>query len=115
MSAKIIDGKQIGQEIRDEVKLAVDDRLKRGLSAPGLATVLVGENPASQVYVRNKQKACAEAGINSFGHHLPEDATQEEVEALFVNSTLTLQSMAFSCNYPFPATWMKKKCSVPSI
>ncbi len=82
MSANIIDGKQIGQEIRDEVKTAVDDRLKRGLSAPGLATVLVGENPASQVYVRSKQKACAEAGINSFGHHLPEDASQEEVEAL---------------------------------
>lgn len=82
MSANIIDGKQIGQEIRDKVKTAVDDRLKRGLSAPGLATVLVGENPASQVYVRSKQKACAEAGINSFGHHLPEDASQEEVEAL---------------------------------
>lgn len=82
MSANIIDGKQIGQDIRDEVKAAVDERLKKGLPAPGLATVLVGENPASQVYVRNKQKACAEAGINSFGHHLPEDATQEEVEAL---------------------------------
>lgn len=82
MSAKIIDGKQIGQEIRDEVKVAVEERLKNGLPAPGLATVLVGENPASQVYVRSKQKACAEVGINSFGHHLPEDATQEEVEAL---------------------------------
>ena len=82
MSANIIDGKQIGQEIRDEVKAAVEERLKKGLSAPGLATVLVGENPASQVYVRSKQKACAEAGINSFGHNLPENATQEEVETL---------------------------------
>ncbi len=82
MSANIIDGKQIGQEIRDEVKAAVEDRLKRGLPAPGLATVLVGENPASQVYVRNKQKACAEVGINSFGHNLPENSTQAEVEAL---------------------------------
>lgn len=82
MSANVIDGKQIGQEMRDEVKAAVEERLKKGLSAPGLATVLVGENPASQVYVRNKQKACAEVGINSFGHHLPEDATQEQVEAL---------------------------------
>lgn len=82
MSANIIDGKQIGQEIRDEVKAAVEDRLKKGLPAPGLATVLVGENPASQVYVRSKQKACAEAGINSFGHNLPENATQDEVEAL---------------------------------
>ena len=82
MSANIIDGKQIGQEIRDEVKAAVETRLEKGLSAPGLATVLVGENPASQVYVRNKQKACAEVGINSFGYKLPEDATQEEVETL---------------------------------
>jgi len=82
MSANIIDGKQIGQEIRDEVKVAVEARLEKGLPAPGLATVLVGENPASQVYVRNKQKACAEVGINSFGFKLPEDATQEEVEAL---------------------------------
>lgn len=82
MSANIIDGKQIGQEIRDEVKAAVESRLKRGLSAPGLATVLVGENPASQVYVRNKQKACAEVGINSFGYKLPEDASQEEVDQL---------------------------------
>lgn len=81
MSATVIDGKQIGQDIRNEVKEVVDKRLEKGLPAPGLATVLVGDNPASQVYVRSKQKACAEVGINSFGHKLPEDATQEEVEA----------------------------------
>ena len=85
MSANIIDGKQIGQDIRDEVKIAVDNRLKQGLTAPGLATVLVGENPASKVYVRNKQKACAEVGIASFGYNLPGDATQEEVETLVRN------------------------------
>jgi len=82
MSANIIDGKQIGQEIRDGVKATIEDRLQRGLPVPGLATVLVGENPASQVYVRNKQKACAEVGINSFGYNLPEDSTQDEVETL---------------------------------
>ena len=82
MSANIIDGKQIGQEIRDEVRIAVEKRQDNGLPVPGLATVLVGENPASQVYVRNKQKACAEVGINSFGHKLPEDASQEDVESL---------------------------------
>jgi len=82
MSATVIDGKQIGQGVRDEVKEAVDKRLEKGLPAPGLATVLVGDNPASQVYVRSKQKACAKVGISSFGHKLPEDATQEEVEAL---------------------------------
>lgn len=102
MSANIIDGKQIGQEIRDKVKTAVDDRLKRGLSAPGLATVLVGENPASQVYVRSKQKACAEAGINSFGHHLPEDASQEEVEALVrkLNSDPTVNGILVQLPLP---------------
>ena len=82
MSANIIDGKQIAQEIRDEVRIAVEKRQENGLPVPGLATVLVGENPASQVYVRNKQKACAEVGINSFGHKLPEDASQEDVESL---------------------------------
>ena len=53
-----------------------------GHNPPGLATVLVGENPASQVYVRSKQKACAEVGIQSFGYNLPASSTQEEVEAL---------------------------------
>lgn len=82
MTAKIIDGKAIADRIRAEVKEAVAKRAAEGKTIPGLATVLVGENPASKVYVRSKQKACAEAGINSFGHNLPEDATQEEVEAL---------------------------------
>ncbi len=82
MTAKIIDGKATAERIRTEVKASVDMRLAEGKSVPGLATVLVGENPASKVYVRNKQKACAEVGINSFGYNLPEDASQEEVEAL---------------------------------
>ena len=82
MTAKIIDGKATAERIRAEVKEAVAKRAAEGKSIPGLATVLVGENPASQVYVRSKQKACAEAGINSFGHTLPENATQEELEAL---------------------------------
>lgn len=82
MTAEIINGKATAERIRAEVKEAVEKRAAEGKSKPGLATVLVGKNPASEVYVRSKQKACAEAGINSFGHHLPEDASQEEVEAL---------------------------------
>ena len=82
MSAKIIDGKAIAAEIRGEIQVAIDQRLLAGKSKPGLATVLVGENPASQVYVRNKHKACAEVGIVSFPNKLPADATQEEVESL---------------------------------
>ena len=76
MTAKIIDGKATAERIRGEVKEAIDKRKATGKSIPGLATVLVGKNPASKVYVRNKQKACAEVGINSFGFDLPADASQ---------------------------------------
>lgn len=82
MTANIIDGKATAQRIRDEIKVAVDKRKAEGKTVPGLATVLIGENPASKVYVRSKQKACEEAGINSFGFNLPGDATQEEAENL---------------------------------
>ena len=82
MTATIIDGKTIAQQVREEVKTEVEQILQAGLPAPGLATVLVGENPASKVYVGAKQKACGEAGIQSFGYHLPETASQQEVENL---------------------------------
>ena len=82
MTAKIIDGKVAAAEVRADVAAGVEARINAGKSRPGLATVLVGENPASQVYVRMKQKACAEVGIESFGHVLPDTATQEEVEGL---------------------------------
>ena len=82
MTAKLIDGKQIAAEIRSDVKAAVSARQEQGLPVPGLATVLVGDDPASKVYVRNKQKACAEVGIASFGYNLPAEASQQEVESL---------------------------------
>lgn len=82
MTAQIIDGKLIAEQVRADVAAAVAKRKEAGKSTPGLATVLVGENPASQVYVRNKQKSSAEVGITSFGHVLPADASQEEVETL---------------------------------
>jgi len=82
MSATIIDGKAIAEQVRAEVKQGVLNLVQAGKMTPGLATVLVGEKPASQVYVRMKQKACAEAGIESFGFVLPENATQAEVEKL---------------------------------
>lgn len=77
-----IDGKVIADEIRAEIAVKVAARKAQGLPVPGLATVLVGENPASEVYVRMKRKACAEAGIESFGFELPADSTQERVEGL---------------------------------
>ncbi|MFO8036378.1 MAG: bifunctional methylenetetrahydrofolate dehydrogenase/methenyltetrahydrofolate cyclohydrolase FolD [Anaerolineales bacterium] len=82
MTAKKIDGRAIAQEVRDAVKADVAAMVAEGKNPPGLATVLVGQDPASQVYVRMKHKACEEAGIRSIGHELPETATQEEVENL---------------------------------
>lgn len=82
MTAKIIDGKAIAADIRNEVGQAVAEMVAAGQRPPGLATVLVGDNPASEVYVRMKRKACAQAGIESFPHELPGTATQEEVDAL---------------------------------
>ncbi len=82
MSAKIIDGKAIAEALREEVRQSVAERAAKGLPVPGLATVIIGDNPASKVYVRMKHKACQEAGILSVGHELPATATQEEVETL---------------------------------
>ena len=82
MTAKIIDGTAIAGEVRANVAQDVAARVEKGLPVPGLATVLVGENPASQVYVRMKQKACEKAGIKSFGYNLPADITQSELEQL---------------------------------
>ncbi len=82
MTAKIIDGTAIAGEVRANVAKDVAARVEKGLPVPGLATVLVGENPASQVYVRMKQKACEKAGIKSFGYNLPADISQGELEEL---------------------------------
>lgn len=82
MSAQIIDGKAIAQKVRQEVAEAVAERVAAGKSRPGLATVLVGDRVDSATYVRSKQKACEELGMVSFSHHLPADATQEQVEGL---------------------------------
>lgn len=82
MAAQIIDGKVIAEEVRKAVAAEVAAMVAAGKPRPGLATVLVGENPASQSYVGSKQKACAQLGIESFGHKLPATATQAEVEGL---------------------------------
>ncbi|HEY5428071.1 MAG TPA: bifunctional methylenetetrahydrofolate dehydrogenase/methenyltetrahydrofolate cyclohydrolase FolD [Solirubrobacteraceae bacterium] len=82
MTATLIDGKAIAQQVRTEVRAEVDAWVAGGGRRPGLATVLVGEDPASAVYVANKQKACLEVGIEGFAHDLPASATQDEVTEL---------------------------------
>ncbi len=82
MSAKIIDGKAVAARVRDGIKKTVEELVAQGHRRPGLAVVLVGEDPASQVYVRNKKKACLEVGFADFSYELPAKASEEEVLAL---------------------------------
>ncbi len=82
MTAQLIDGKAIAADIRAEVTAGVEKlKAEKGIT-PGLATVLVGDDPASHKYVSMKRKMCAQVGIESFHHELPESATQDEVLAL---------------------------------
>lgn len=78
----LLDGKETAKTIREELKAEVDTLAPKHGRAPGLAVILVGEDPASQVYVRNKEKACENAGIVSVPHKLPAETSQEELEAL---------------------------------
>ena len=80
--AQIIDGKEVSQHVRGEVAKGVAELLDKSGITPGLAAVLVGDNPASEIYVRNKRKACAEAGMHSEEHKLSAETTQEELLSL---------------------------------
>jgi methylenetetrahydrofolate dehydrogenase (NADP+)/methenyltetrahydrofolate cyclohydrolase len=82
MTAQIIDGKAISEKLLCEIATDVEAMVKQGLARPGFAAVLVGENPASQQYVKMKRKTCEKNGLDSFGYELPKTATQAEVEAL---------------------------------
>jgi methylenetetrahydrofolate dehydrogenase (NADP+)/methenyltetrahydrofolate cyclohydrolase len=81
-SARIIDGKAIAAEVRRDVRRASDRLAERGLRRPGLAVILVGDDPASQIYVRNKRMACDECGLVSVSHDLPHSTTQTELLSL---------------------------------
>jgi len=82
MSAQIIDGKQVAEKVRSSVAEDVAKMKEEHDYVPGLATVLVGEDPASSTYVRSKQQMCEKLGIRSIGHKLSADASQDEVVAL---------------------------------
>jgi len=79
MTANIIDGKAIAAQLRQQLAQQVTQRVTQGLRPPGLAVILVGQNPASQVYVRNKRAACAEVGIVSKAFDLPAETTEVEL------------------------------------
>ncbi len=103
MTAKIIDGKAISEEVKKEVAEGVKALIGKGGPQPGLATVLVGDNPASHTYVGAKRKACAELGIESFGHFLPATASQEEVESLVRDLNADPKVHGILVQLPLPA------------
>jgi methylenetetrahydrofolate dehydrogenase (NADP+) / methenyltetrahydrofolate cyclohydrolase len=80
--ATIIDGKAVAKEVQKEIKTEVEGLVRRWSMAPGLAVVLVGDDPASHIYVRNKEKACKDVGIKSFEHFLPATVSEKELLAL---------------------------------
>ncbi|MEE9513316.1 MAG: bifunctional methylenetetrahydrofolate dehydrogenase/methenyltetrahydrofolate cyclohydrolase FolD [Anaerolineales bacterium] len=103
MTAKIIDGKAIAAELREDVAKGVKELIAAGGTQPGLATVLVGDNPASHTYVRMKRKASAKAGIESFHHELPDDASQEDVEKLVQTLNADPKVHGILVQLPLPA------------
>ena len=100
--AKIIDGKAISADIRKEIKEAVAERVANGLSRPGLAVIIVGEDPASQVYVRNKKKGCEEVGFYSEVYELGADTKQEELNALVDKLNADKKIHGILCQLPLP-------------
>ena len=102
MSAEIIDGKAISAAVRERVAGVVAETVAAGGRAPGLATVLVGDDPASHVYVNNKLKACEAAGIRSIHHGLAADIAQAELERVVAELDADPEVDGILCQMPLP-------------
>lgn len=103
MLAKIIDGKTIAQTIRQEVAQKVQLRLEQGKRAPGLAVILVGANPASQIYVGSKHRACEEVGFISRSYDLPDTTTEAELLKLIDDLNQDPEIDGILVQLPLPA------------
>lgn len=99
---KLIDGKLVSASVKARVKEQVSELGKKGVEV-GLAVVLVGEDPASKIYVANKKKACEEAGIKSYEYILPENTTQEELISLVKQLNESKNVNGILCQLPLPA------------
>src|SRR5690554_1665303 len=100
--ARILDGKALAARIREGLKKEVAKLAAEG-RPPGLAVILVGEDPASQVYVRNKQRACAELGIRSWKHNLPPDTPKKDLVQLVKGTTADRKVHGILAQLPLPA------------
>jgi methylenetetrahydrofolate dehydrogenase (NADP+)/methenyltetrahydrofolate cyclohydrolase len=101
MTAKIIDGVAVSAEMRAEIRQRVDVLKQRGVT-PGLAVIMVGANPASAVYVRNKIRACAEVGIQSFRYDFPADASPQQVLDLIAELNTRADTHGILVQLPLP-------------
>lgn len=97
----IIDGKAVSAAVRERVRLETQELKKQGVT-PGLAVIIVGDDPASQVYVRNKEKACAEVGFYSEKFALPAETTQQELNALVQELNARKDINGILCQLPLP-------------
>lgn len=104
MNAKILDGKAIAEQLRKDIRQRVTQRIDEGLRAPGLAVIIVGENPASQVYVRNKRKACEAVGFVSRAYDLPVDTSQAELLSLLAQLNSDTEIDGILVQLPLPVT-----------
>jgi methylenetetrahydrofolate dehydrogenase (NADP+)/methenyltetrahydrofolate cyclohydrolase len=99
---RVIDGRAVAARVREEVARDVEAFVARTGRRPGLATVLVGDDEASAIYVGGKQRACREVGIEPFDHRLPADATSEQVEALIAQLNADDAVSGILCQLPVP-------------
>ena len=99
--SELISGKAIGTSINDELRKEVEQLKSNGIE-PCLAVVLVGKDPASEVYVRNKKRTCEEIGIHSIGHDLPASTTQEDLENLIQSLNDDSEVHGILCQFPLP-------------
>jgi 5,10-methylene-tetrahydrofolate dehydrogenase/methenyl tetrahydrofolate cyclohydrolase len=102
MTAKVLDGKALAAKLRGEIAAQVAAATAAGAQRPGLATVLVGEDAASALYVRNKRKACEEAGMLSFGFELPAATSQADLLALILELNLRADVHGILVQLPLP-------------
>jgi len=103
VSARVIDGKAVAAAVRQEVAAGVAEFQREHGRAPGLATVLIGEDEASAVYVGSKHRACEEVGMRSIGHTLPADTSQEDAVALIERLNADPEVSGILCQLPVPA------------
>lgn len=102
MTAQLINGKAVAEALKEELRVIVKTRIAEGMRPPGLAVILIGDDPASSIYVRNKREACSQIGIVSFHHHLPADITESALIKLIetLNADKTVDGILIQLPLP---------------